>query len=182
MVAQTASPLQRRFRRGARRAFRCGRALCAFRGAPTPCVCRSSAPTPARAERPPEDPVAAGKALENRDPFLELHFSSPFWQVREWVGFETLCTLFYDDPAFLGEMIAFWSDHVARLLERALAVVKPDRVDQARDKEVLRQWVPARSSRRIARSQPTCFGKRSKSSNTARRGSSGRTPSVWSSA
>jgi uroporphyrinogen decarboxylase len=84
-------------------------------------------------ERLPADPAAAGKALEHRDTFLELHFSGPFWQVREWVGFETLCTLFYDDPAFVGEMIAFWSDHVARLLERALAVVKPDCVHLSED-------------------------------------------------
>ena len=84
-------------------------------------------------ERLPADPAAAGKALESRDTFLELHFSGPFWQVREWVGFETLCTLFYDDPAFVGEMIAFWSDHVARLLERALAVVKPDCVHLSED-------------------------------------------------
>ncbi len=84
-------------------------------------------------ERLPADLVAAGKALENRDTFLEVHFSGPFWQLREWLGFEALCTMFYDDPAFVDEMIEFWSDHVARLLERVFAVVKPDCIHLSED-------------------------------------------------
>lgn len=84
-------------------------------------------------ERLPENPEALGQSLQNRNGFLELHFSGPFWQVREWVGFETLCTLFYDDPALVGDMIAFWSDHVAILLQRALSVVKPDCVHLSED-------------------------------------------------
>ena len=49
------------------------------------------------------------------------------------MGFETLCTLFYDDPALVGDMITFWSDHVAILLQRALSVVKPDCVHLSED-------------------------------------------------
>ncbi len=84
-------------------------------------------------ERLPPNPAECGKALEDRRGYLELNFSGPFWQVREWVGFENLCTLFYDDPAFVSDMISFWSDHVATLLDRALAVVKPDCVHLSED-------------------------------------------------
>ncbi|MHB0874731.1 MAG: uroporphyrinogen decarboxylase family protein [Anaerolineae bacterium] len=34
----------------------------------------------------------------------------PFWRVRDWVGFEGLCTLFHDDPAFVEEMFEFVAD------------------------------------------------------------------------
>jgi len=83
--------------------------------------------------RLPGHPAERGCSLEARDGFLELHFSGPFWQLREWVGFEALCTLFYDDPAFIEEMISFWSDYIAALLERALAVVTPDSVHFSED-------------------------------------------------
>lgn len=57
----------------------------------------------------------------------------PFWQLREWLGFERLCTLFYDDPAFLREMLGFWSDFVAKMLERTLSVFLPDEVHISED-------------------------------------------------
>ena len=91
---------------------------------------RYDAATP---ERLPADARAKGQALANRKEFLEIRFSGPFWQVREWVGFENLCTMFYDDPAFVGEMIEFWGEHVARLLERTLKVVTPDCVSLSED-------------------------------------------------
>lgn len=83
--------------------------------------------------RLPADAAAKGEALLRRKEFLEIRFSGPFWQVREWVGFERLCEMFYDDPAFLGEMIEFWADYVAILLERTLGVVKPDCVGLSED-------------------------------------------------
>jgi hypothetical protein len=83
--------------------------------------------------RLPPDPAALAARLKDRTWFVELHFSGPFWQLREWVGFETLCTLFYDDPALTAEMIRFWEEHVARLLERALAIFTPDSVHLSED-------------------------------------------------
>ncbi len=37
------------------------------------------------------------------------HLSIPFlfWTARDWVGFENLCMLFYDDPAFVEDMFEF---------------------------------------------------------------------------
>lgn len=83
--------------------------------------------------RLPDDPATLGARLKDRTWYLELHFSGPFWQLREWVGFENLCTLFYDDPALTAEMIRFWEEHVARLLERTLAVFTPDAVHLSED-------------------------------------------------
>jgi hypothetical protein len=83
--------------------------------------------------RLPPEAAALGARLRDRTWFIELHFSGPFWQLREWVGFENLCTLFYDDPALTTEMIRFWEEYVARLLERALAVFTPDSVHLSED-------------------------------------------------
>jgi len=87
-----------------------------------------------------EDPVrypgdAAGRALrlEGRSHWVALRFSGPFWQMREWLGFERLCTLFYDDATLVGEMVDFWTDHVSRLLRNTLAVFVPDEVGISED-------------------------------------------------
>ncbi len=68
--------------------------------------------------RLPEGAEHLGRELADRDWFVEIGFPGPFWQVREWVGFERLCMLFHDDPGFVRDMISFWEDYIARLLER----------------------------------------------------------------
>jgi len=47
---------------------------------------------------------------------VEIHFSGPFWQLREWLGFEQLCVLFYDDTKLLQEMLDFWQEYVVELM------------------------------------------------------------------
>lgn len=88
---------------------------------------------PEAAERLPADAEALGRQLAGRSHIIQVHFSGPFWQLREWVGFENLCTMFYDDPDLVREMIAFWDDHVARLLKRLLRHVTPDMVHLSED-------------------------------------------------
>ncbi len=83
--------------------------------------------------RLPADAAALGARLADREGYLQLHFSGPFWQLREWVGFEGLCTLFYDDPDLVREMIAFWESHVSRLLRRTFEHVIPDEVHLSED-------------------------------------------------
>lgn len=78
--------------------------------------------------RLPEDPAALGKRLADRTWPVGLHFSGPFWQLREWLGFENLCMMFIDDPAFVREMIDFWQDYIATLIKKTLAHVTPDYV------------------------------------------------------
>ena len=84
-------------------------------------------------ERFPADATALGLRLRDRDWAITLHFPGPFWQLREWLGFEKLCLLFHDDPVWLRGMIEFWSDHVAALLERTLAHITPDMVHLSED-------------------------------------------------
>jgi len=74
----------------------------------------------------PENPKQVGAEVENRDWPIELHFSGPFWQLREWLGFENLCMMFYDNPKLIQEMLTFWSDYIAVLFENALQYFTPD--------------------------------------------------------
>jgi uroporphyrinogen decarboxylase len=55
-----------------------------------------------------------------------MSFPGPFWQLREWLGFENLCMLFHDDPGFIREMIFFWENFILLLLEKAFQYIKPD--------------------------------------------------------
>ena len=88
----------------------------------------------------PEDPSrlppnteSLGKRLEERNWVVGFSFSGPFWQLREWVGFERLCLLFYDDPDLVRDMIDFWKTYVGRLLERAFEHFTPDYVHLSED-------------------------------------------------
>ena len=83
--------------------------------------------------RYPENLTTLGAEAAERSHPLGMSFSGPFWQLREWLGFEGLCTMFYDDPDFVREMIAFWEDHVVRLMENTFAKVVPDEVHVSED-------------------------------------------------
>jgi len=76
--------------------------------------------------RLPADPAPLGRRLKDRTHPITISFSGPFWQMREWLGFENLCTMFYDDPGLIRDMVEFWTGYVARLLENALRHVTPD--------------------------------------------------------
>ena len=64
--------------------------------------------------------------LRQRDYPQTLSLSGPFWQLREWCGFEPLCLFFLDEPEFVAEMIACWSDFIAAMLERVFSRYVPD--------------------------------------------------------
>ena len=61
------------------------------------------------------------KQINERDSFLSVHVNGPFWQLREWLGFEGLCVAFLDEPDFVAEMIGYWQDYVLRIFERIFA-------------------------------------------------------------
>jgi len=69
----------------------------------------------------------------DRDWTLGVSFSGPFWQMREWCGFEGLCMMMLDEPDLVDEMAAFWTEFVSAVLGRILARVSPDRVFIAED-------------------------------------------------
>ncbi|MBN1553298.1 MAG: hypothetical protein JXA11_01025 [Phycisphaerae bacterium] len=74
----------------------------------------------------PEDFVERCKQAADRDWSLEVHFSGPFWILREWCGFEGLCMMMVDDPEFVDEMASFWRDFILQLLDRICEHVTPD--------------------------------------------------------
>lgn len=78
--------------------------------------------------RYPENFSELVKKLKDRDYIITLQFSGPFWQLREWCGFEPLCLLFVEDPDFVQEMISFWTEFVSRTMARALDAGIVDRI------------------------------------------------------
>jgi len=83
--------------------------------------------------RHPGDLDARCAALKDRDDVLRIHFNGPFWQLREWVGMENLCTMMIDDPDFVQEMIDFWIDFASRTMAPVLERVAPDQVGFSED-------------------------------------------------
>ncbi len=74
---------------------------------------------------PADFDARCGRARE-RDGILQISVSGPFWQMREWCGFEGLCMLMIDDPGLVAEMADFWRAFVGRMLDRVLDRVVPD--------------------------------------------------------
>jgi uroporphyrinogen decarboxylase len=81
---------------------------------------------PRSPERFPDEFEQRAKQLAERDDVLVIGVAGPFWQMREWCGFEGLCMMMIDQPGLVAEMAAFWEDFVATLLDRILPHVVPD--------------------------------------------------------
>lgn len=88
---------------------------------------------PADPSRFPKDPEQLGRKLKDRDYPIEIHFSGPYWQLREWMGFEGLSMAFYDQPALVQEMIDFWQEYIAALLKKTFQYLVPDSVHISED-------------------------------------------------
>jgi uroporphyrinogen decarboxylase len=91
---------------------------------------RYNADDPARF---PDHPAETGKALAKRRYPMGTNFPGPFWQLREWMGFEGLCTMLYDDRDLVIEMIAFWEEFISRLLEKCFRYCVLDEVHLSED-------------------------------------------------
>lgn len=91
---------------------------------------RYSLDTPGRF---PEDFASRCRDLQKRDVIVTVQINGPFWQLREWCGFENLCMLFLDDPGFVQDMISFWTDFVSQMLERIFEHVTLDRLGISED-------------------------------------------------
>ena len=60
---------------------------------------------------------------------IGLTFNGPFWQMREWCGFEGLCLMMIEQPGFVEEMARFWNDWMFAILGRLVeAGAAPDRI------------------------------------------------------
>jgi uroporphyrinogen decarboxylase len=71
--------------------------------------------------------------LRDRPRVLRLDIPGPFWQLREWCGFERLCLLMVEEPDRVQDMIDFWTGFVLRTLEPILARVELDHVQVSED-------------------------------------------------
>ena len=85
------------------------------------------------AARFPANAVELGERLAHREYPLILHFSGPYWILREWCGFEGLCMLFYDDPALVEEMIEFWEQYVLSMMQHIFMYYTPDMIHFSED-------------------------------------------------
>lgn len=56
-----------------------------------------------------------------------------FWTTRDWVGFENLCMMFYDDPGLVKEMFAFITDFVIETLRPVIDSIDIDVVELKED-------------------------------------------------
>lgn len=83
--------------------------------------------------RVPEDMPEIGKQLANREHVVGVHVHGPFWQLREWLGFEGLCMMFLDDPELVRDMIRFWADYVSALLMKVVPHIQLDYVHISED-------------------------------------------------
>jgi len=83
--------------------------------------------------RLPDDLTEWAAGIDRRQTLVSLSVNGPFWQLREWCGFENLCMLFLDDPAWVREMVDFWRDFVSGLLSRVLSITCIDRVTISED-------------------------------------------------
>ncbi|MBU2495044.1 MAG: hypothetical protein KJ935_00855 [Candidatus Omnitrophica bacterium] len=78
--------------------------------------------------RYPADFPERCRKVQDRDFLLSVSFNGPFWQLREWCGFENLCLLMAEDPDFVEEMVLFWQAFVLAVLEPALSAAPPDHI------------------------------------------------------
>lgn len=73
---------------------------------------------PLSPERVPVDIKEIGEKIKNRDYVISIGIPGPFWQLRDWCGFENLCILMAQDPDFVMEMANYWKEFVLSVLDR----------------------------------------------------------------
>ena len=66
------------------------------------------------------------RLLKDRETVFNLTIPGPFWQLRDWIGLESLCLLMVEDPEFIDELVAFWTDFMLEVLKPILANVEFD--------------------------------------------------------
>jgi len=81
----------------------------------------------------PADFDARCARVAERETVLEVNFPGPFWQMREWCGFEGLCVMMIEQADLVAEMASFWTEFVSAVLERILTRVAPDALHVAED-------------------------------------------------
>lgn len=83
---------------------------------------------PQHTDRLPKNLTEISASLALRTTPFQITLPGPFWQMREWCGFENLCLLMIDDPGFVEEMANLWGQFVLDVLNPILAQIQPDMV------------------------------------------------------
>lgn len=78
--------------------------------------------------RYPDDWSEWVERLGDRELPLQVEIRGLYWKTRDWVGFENLSVMFYDDPTFVHDMMEYVTDFTITLLDRALRDVEVDSV------------------------------------------------------
>ena len=86
--------------------------------------------TPGRIDK---DLAGVAAKAHDRSYLINYGISGPFWQLREWCGFEGLCMLMIEDPDFVHDMADFWRGFVSAQLDRLLTHVTPDVIHFSED-------------------------------------------------
>ncbi len=66
------------------------------------------------------------KIINDRDWVFGIGISGPFWQLRDWCGFENLCIFMAENEDFVLEMANFWKDFISQILKKILLKIKID--------------------------------------------------------
>jgi uroporphyrinogen decarboxylase len=108
---------------------------------------RYDAAHPARFPVPLDE---AARQLAQRQAPFQITIPGPFWQMREWCGFEHLCMLLIDDPEFVQEMAQEWCQFVLQVLDPILDCIQPDMVMVSEDMAYkLHSMISPRMARRV---------------------------------
>lgn len=78
--------------------------------------------------RIPKNSMELSEILQTREYPIEIRFSGPYWQLRDWMGFEQLSMAFYDNPSLVNDMIEFWTEYVSKLIKKVFNCVTPDSI------------------------------------------------------
>ena len=76
--------------------------------------------------RYPQDLENDEMCKANRIIVSALKFPGPFWQLREWLGFEKLCMSFIEDPKWVHEMVELWEHFIVQVLKNIFTRYVPD--------------------------------------------------------
>lgn len=79
-------------------------------------------------DRFPKDFKEKCARLKNREGVLSISVNGPFWQLREWCGFEGLCIMMALESDFVMEMMEFWKSFITNNLDRVLDGIVFDRL------------------------------------------------------
>ena len=81
---------------------------------------------PSTPGRYPEGWSDYAASLKDRDTPILLDLEGLFWKVRDWVGFEVMCVMFYDQPELIHEMMEHNTVFLMDVLDRALTEAQVD--------------------------------------------------------